>query len=102
MDGSWNDSTILEVGSSSIHGECLSSTSLTIAHDCTVVPLNDRLHNIFGAVLENVFLGSVMHNLVEFELPGLLLIVDETSSRILWNMNRHVLKKLDETQTFTY
>jgi hypothetical protein len=33
-----------------------------------------------------------VHQLVEFEFPLLLLVVDETSGGIFWNVNSHLLK----------
>ena len=79
MDSPRNDSSVLEIGSCSIHGESFSSSSLPIAHNSAIISINDRFDNLFSAVRVNVFLRGVMHYLVEFELPRLLLIVDEAA-----------------------
>ena len=79
MDSSRNDSSVFEVWSSSIHGESFTCTCLSVAHDCSVVSIDDRLDNILGAVRKDVFLRSVMHYFVKAELPRFLLIVNVTT-----------------------
>lgn len=69
MDSSWNDSSVFEIRGGSIHSESFSSTSLSIAHDGSVIAIDDRLDNILRAVGKDVFLRGVMHYLVEFKLP---------------------------------
>jgi hypothetical protein len=91
MNGPGDDTSVLEVGCGSIHCESFSGSRLPIAHDCAIIAVEHTLHNVFGAVSKNIFLGSVMHYLVEFELPRLLLIVDETARSILWNVDGHML-----------
>ena len=93
MDSSRNDSSVLEVWGSSIHGESLTSSSLAIAHNSPIVAIDDWFDNLLSAVRVNVFLWSVMHYLVEFKLPRFLLIIDESSRRIFWDVDCHVLSK---------
>ena len=93
MDSPRNDSSVLEVWSSSIHGESLTSSSLAIAHNRPIVSINDWFDNLLSAVRVNVFLWSVMHYLVEFKLPRFLLIIYESSRCIFWDVDCHVLSK---------
>ena len=91
IDGSRNDTTILEVSVGTIHWEGLTSTGLAIAHDGTVVTIGDFGYNILGAILIDIFLGGVMLNFIKFECPNLLLIVDEASMFILRDVDSHML-----------
>lgn len=79
VDGSRDDSSILEVGSGSIHRKSLSRSCLAVAHDRAIESVDDGLHDFLRAESENVFLRGVMHYLVEFKLPRFLLIVYETT-----------------------
>ena len=91
VDGSWNDAPVFEIGRGAIHGESLACSSLAIAHDGPVEPVDHRLDDVLGAELEDVLLRRVVHQLVEFELPSLFLIVDETSACLLRDVHCNVL-----------
>lgn len=93
MDSPWNDSSVLKVRGSSIHGKSFTCSSLPVAHNSPIIAIDDWFDNVLSAVRVNVFLWSVMHYLVEFKLPRLLLIIDETSRRIFWDVDCHVLNK---------
>ena len=56
---------------------------MTIAHDGAVEAINDFVDSRLGAVLKYFFLGSVMQNVVEFECPRLLLVVDYALGAVL-------------------
>jgi len=90
---SWNDTSVLEIGRRSIHGEGLSCSSLTIAHDGSVIAAGYRLYYVFGAVVKEVFLRCIVHELVKFEFPRFLSVINMASVRILWDMYTHSLKQ---------
>ena len=83
VDASWNEAAVLVVRGGSGHGEGLSSSSLTIAHDGAVESIDDFRNWLLGAILEDVFLRGVVKNLVEFEFPRLLLVVHDTFTSVL-------------------
>jgi hypothetical protein len=55
-DGSWYDSSVLVVLCASTHCERLSSSCLSIDHDCPVEPFNHGLNYITGTLVENFLL----------------------------------------------
>ena len=91
-DCSWNKTSIFVVLSAASHCECLSSSGLTVAHDGTVYTVYDRGNCFLATILKDVFLGSVVHQLVKFKLPGLSLIIDMTSMFVFWNRYFNSLK----------
>lgn len=40
-DSSWNNTSVFVFSAAPSHCKCFASTSLTIAHDCAIVPLDD-------------------------------------------------------------
>ena len=50
VDSSWDDSSVLEVWSSAIHGESFSCTSLTVAHNGPVKAVDHGLDDILRAI----------------------------------------------------
>ena len=91
MNSSGNNSSVLEIWGSSIHCESFSCSGLSIAHNGSIVSIDDRFNDFLCAVRVNVFLWSVMHYLVEFKLPWFLLIIDKSSRGFLWDVDCHVL-----------
>ena len=84
-DASWYESTIFIIWRRAIHGEGLACSSLTIAHNCAVEALDHGFDDVFSTVVVYVFLRGIVHDLVKFEFPLFLLVVDETAMGILRN-----------------
>jgi len=55
-DGSGDDASVLEVGRGPVHGEGLTGAGLAVAHDCSVVAIDDLLDDVLSAVGEDVLL----------------------------------------------
>lgn len=72
LNSSWNNTSLLVIICKSQHGESLTSTSLTIAHDSTVISSNDALNNARGSPVINIILSGVMHNGIELEFPVII------------------------------
>ena len=53
---SWHNTSVLVFSATTGHGECLSGTSLTIAHYGTVVTLDHRCHELLCAGLVHLIL----------------------------------------------
>ena len=87
----WNNTSILKVWSSSIHGKSLSCSCLSVAHNGTIVSIADRLHNFLRTKFKKIFLWSVMHYLIKLELPVLLNVINMAAMWIFWNMYRNML-----------
>ena len=88
---SGNDSSVLIVESGSRHCERLSSSSLSVAEDRPVEAINHRPNYFSRTDLEYLFLARIVQNLIELKLPGLLLIVNETSILVLGNLQSNCL-----------
>ena len=56
-----DESTVLEVGGGASHREGLSGAGLTVAHNGTVESIDNSSDRLGCAVVEEAFLGSVMH-----------------------------------------
>lgn len=93
IDSSWNHTTVFKIRSRSIHCESLTCSSLTIAHNSSIVTRSNSFNNITCTVSKYIFLRRVVHNLVEFEFPGFLLIINETSIGIFRYMNCNMLNR---------
>jgi hypothetical protein len=80
LNGSRDNAPLLEVVGETKHGESLASTSLSIAHDGSVVSSNYALDNGSAVFIEDFILRSVVLNRFEFELPVILLVVGDSAS----------------------
>ena len=78
LNSSWNNTSLLVIICKSQHGESLTCTCLTIAHDSTVISSYDALNDTRGSPVINIILSGVMHNGIEFKLPVIKLIIDCT------------------------
>ena len=92
VDCSWDDASVLVVRRRPVHRERLACSGLPVAHHGAVVAIGHLLDGLEGAVVEDILLGRVVHDLVELELPVLGGVVDETSALVLRNVNGHVLQ----------
>ena len=90
-DGSWDETSILVVLHAPTHGKGLSSTSLSVDHDRAVETINNWFYYVSRTGIEYVLLGRVMKKFIEFEAPGLLLVIYETTTLILWDIHVYVL-----------
>jgi hypothetical protein len=90
-DSSRDQTSILIILSRPRHGKGLSSTSLSIAHHSTVISFNHSLYNISRTIVKHLLLTCIMKYLIEFELPLFLLVVNETSTFILRNLESNSL-----------
>lgn len=79
INGPRNDTAILEISIRSIHSKSLSTTSLTIAHNGSIVPICNFSYNILSAIFIDILLRRVVLNFIKFEFPYFLLIVNEAS-----------------------
>ena len=100
IDAPRHKSSILVVGSRASHGERLSSTCLPIAHNCAIESINHFVYRLLCTILKNIFLRSVMKNLVEFKFPCFSLIIDHSFASVFCNthcdsLNYTSLRKLD-------
>lgn len=75
LNSSGNDSSVLIIIGLTKHRESFSSTGLTVAHHSSIVPSNGTIDNVWGSLVINIILCSVMQNGVEFELPVIKLVV---------------------------
>ena len=91
IDWSWNDAPIFEIRGCSVNGESLTSSCLLIKHYSPIISIWNIQYNILSAVAENIFLRWIMHDFNKFESPWLLLIINESSMSIFWNMDSHML-----------
>jgi hypothetical protein len=64
---------------------------LLIKHYSPIISIWNIQYNILSAVAENIFLRWIMHDFNKFESPWLLLIINESSMIIFWNMDSHML-----------
>ena len=85
IDAPWHKSSILVVGSRPSHGERLSSTCLSITHNCAVETINHFVYRLLCTILKDIFLRSVMKNLVEFKFPCFSLIIDYSFASVFCN-----------------
>lgn len=92
INSSWDHTSVLEIWGWSVHCKSLTCTCLSIAHDGTIVSSSNSLDNVLCTVGKDIFLWWVVHDFVKFELPWFLLIINETSICILWNMDSHMLQ----------
>ena len=60
-DSARDETTVFEVGGGAGHGERLSGAGLAVAHDGTVESVDDGGDGLGSAVVEEAFLGGVMH-----------------------------------------
>ena len=88
IDTPWHKTTIFVIRGRSTHSEGLTSSSLTIAHNCTVKSIDHFMHGLLSTVFEDIFLWGVVKNLVEFEFPRLLLVVHYSFASVLSNTDR--------------
>lgn len=91
-NASWNQTSVLVILSRSAHCERLSSTCLSIAKNSPIITLNSIRNDVFGAVSKNFFLTHIMKNFIEFEFPGLKLIINNTSVLIFWNCDCYLIR----------
>lgn len=92
VDSAWNQSSVLVVGSGATHGEGFASTGLTVAENGAVEAIDDFVDGLLSTVLKDLFLGSVMHDLVEFECPLLLLVVYHAGALVFCHCNSDSLR----------
>ena len=85
LDGSWYQTSLLEVVGQTEHGECLTSSSLPIAQNCTVVSTNDGLDDWNRTYIIDIILSGVMKDVVKLELPVIKGVVDNLI--FLFNMD---------------
>ncbi len=90
-DGSGNETSVLIVLHASTHGKGLSSTSLSIHHDGPIEPIYHWFYYIFCTGVEYIILRGVMKKFIEFEAPGFLLVIYETTTLILWDIHIYML-----------
>ena len=90
-NSSRNETSVFIVLHATAHGESFSSSCLTIYHHSSVKSVNYRAHYVSWACIKHVFLAGVMKDLVKFKTPAFLLVVDNTTWFILWNVHINML-----------
>ena len=81
---SGNKPSIFVAAGSSGHGKSFSRTSLPISENSAIETLQSGVDNIFGDLVEDLFLSSLHpESLVELEHPFLLFVVDMTLLLVL-------------------
>ena len=90
-DSSRYQTSILIVLHTAAHCESFSCTCLTIYKDCAIETVNYWLDNVSCTRIEHILLSRVMKELIKFEAPRLLLVINMTSMLILRNVNIHML-----------
>ena len=81
-----NKPSIFIAAGASSHGKSFSGTSLPISKNSAIKTLQSRINNIFGNLIEDLFLASLHpKSLVELEHPFLLFVIDMTLLLVLWN-----------------
>ena len=89
--GSRDQTSVLIVLHTTAHCKGLSSTCLSIHHDCPVEPVDHRIHDVFRALVEHVLLTGVMKELIEFKTPAFLLVVNHATCLVLRDAHIDVL-----------
>ena len=69
----------------------LACTCLAIAHDRSVVALHNALHDFIGCKVVHIVLGGVMKDMAEFELPGVVLVVNDFALLLLVHVHLEIL-----------
>ena len=95
VNGSWHDTSVLVIGGGPGHGKGLTGSRLPIAHNGSIVATHNLGDCLFGAVVKDILLGGVMQNLIKFESPILLLVIDHALLRIFWDVHSHGLQMQD-------
>ena len=85
IDAPRHKSSILVVGSRPSHGERLSGTRLPIAHNRAIEAIYHFVYRLLCTILKDIFLRSVMKNLVEFKFPCFSLIIDYSFPGVFCN-----------------
>ena len=85
-----DDSSVLVIVGLTQHCKGLSSTSLTVAHNSSIVPCNSAIDNVRGSLVINIILSGVMQDGVELEFPVVKLIVDSSKVSFV-SMNIKIL-----------
>ena len=60
VDRTRDQASVLVVGCGATHCEGLTSTGLTVAHDCSIEAIDDLANGRAGTVLKDFLLGGVM------------------------------------------
>jgi hypothetical protein len=87
---SWYEASVFVVILCTGHGESLSSSSLSVAHDGTRVSLKSTGEYLFRAKVVDDFLRGVIKNFLELESPLILLMVDNACLNRSFDMNANV------------
>ena len=87
---SGNNASVFVVILCTSHGESLSSSSLSIAHDGTRVSFKSTGEYLFRAKVVDDFLRSVIKNFLELESPLILLMIDNACLNGSFDMNANV------------
>ncbi len=91
-NGTWNQTTIFVVLHTTAHSKSLTSPGLSIHHHSSIESINYRPNDVSCTAIEDVVLAGIMQDLIKFESPWLLLIVDHTSMLILRNIHIYMLQ----------
>ncbi len=100
FESSWNDTSLFLDSFASLHGMCLTSTSLSISKYCTIISLKNTFYNGKGSLLEDILLKTNMiKDHIEAEIPlllsGLFCISYNDFSPIWDNIHNGLVTKCD-------